>query len=236
MSSSFNDEIYENSWISLADKLLPPRGKDKSKISVALMKKIIEIEGIRTHDQWGALIEATDGGEDEPNSKNYVYKLLALYYAELRELDDLPPGQHPNHDPYRWLEYGSPLCKFGWPKDEAPSFKEWIRKSHQKKILPEGSSSGCIDPSIGQTKTTDQDKPWLVKDPRDPEPEQPWYTPARYFARKLARDDSTLLTKRDTLAKKVVQSLTNIGIKKRGGKKSFNPGTIKKAFSNVSLD
>lgn len=77
--------------------------------------------------------------------------------------------------------------------------------------------------------------PWNIKDSRDPKPEQPWYTPARYFARQLVREDSTLLTKRNTLANKVVQSLTNAGIKKRGGKKPFDPGTIKKALSNIDL-
>lgn len=82
---------------------------------------------------------------------------------------------------------------------------------------------------------TESCMPWEIKDYRDPEPEYPWYTPARYFARQLVKEDSTLLTKRHILAKKIVQSLTNIGIKKRGGIKPFDPGTIKKALSNVIL-
>ena len=63
---------------------------------------------------------------------------------------------------------------------------------------------------------TQMPDPWEIEDPKDPEPVQLWYTPARYFARQLVRDDSTLLTKRNTLANKVVQSLTNAGINKRG--------------------
>jgi len=78
-------------------------------------------------------------------------------------------------------------------------------------------------------------KPWLIPNPNDPEPAQPWYTPARYFARKLVVDDPTLLTKRDLLASKVVVSLRNASIYKRGGKKPFDPTTIKKALSNVNL-
>lgn len=78
-------------------------------------------------------------------------------------------------------------------------------------------------------------EPWIIKDPKDPEPEHPWYTPARYFARQLVSEDSTLLTKRRILAKKVVHSLTAAGINKRGGKKPFDPGTIMKALSNVFL-
>lgn len=78
-------------------------------------------------------------------------------------------------------------------------------------------------------------KPWRIVDPRDPKPEQPWYTPARYFARQLVIDDSSLLTKRNILAKKIGLSLVGAGIYKRGGKKPHDAGTILKALSKVSL-
>ncbi len=78
-------------------------------------------------------------------------------------------------------------------------------------------------------------KPWEIVDPNDPAPEQPWYTPARHFARQLIRDDTTLLTKRNILADKVVQSLSNAGVKKRGNRKNFGSETILKAFANVVL-
>ena len=42
---------------------------------------------------------------------------------------------------------------------------------------------------------------------RDPDPDEPWYIPARYFARQLVKEDSTLLNKKDLLAEKVAQSL-----------------------------
>lgn len=83
--------------------------------------------------------------------------------------------------------------------------------------------------------TPSNDKPWLIANPNDPEPEHPWYIPARYFARQLVKEDSTLLTKRSLLATKVVQSLTGVGIKKRGGVKPFDPDTVKKALANISL-
>ena len=79
----------------------------------------------------------------------------------------------------------------------------------------------------------DAAKPWLRVDPRDPSPKQPWYTPARYFARQLVVDDSTLLSKRDILAAKVSKSLTTAGIYKRGGTKALSADTVKKALSNV---
>ncbi|MGZ8927661.1 MAG: hypothetical protein ACXW03_04285 [Methylobacter sp.] len=78
-------------------------------------------------------------------------------------------------------------------------------------------------------------KPWEIHNPDDPPPTQPWYTPARFFARELVKEDSTLLLKKDSLAAKVVKSLSNVGIKKRGGKLPLDPATVKKAFSNISF-
>ncbi len=77
-------------------------------------------------------------------------------------------------------------------------------------------------------------KPWLIADPNDPDPEQPWYIPARYFARQLVKDDSTLLVKRNLLAEKVAHSLYNAGFTNRS-KKQYDYGTVLKAFSNVSF-
>lgn len=80
-----------------------------------------------------------------------------------------------------------------------------------------------------------EDKPWLVPDHKDPKAAQPWYTPARYFARQLVLKDSTLLTKKPILAEKVARSLFNVGICKRGGEKRLAPETVLKAFANVKL-
>lgn len=77
--------------------------------------------------------------------------------------------------------------------------------------------------------------PWLIQNKNDPAPEQPWYTPARYFARQLVKDDSTLLVKRSVLAQKTAKSLTNVGIFKRGGKEPLSSTTILKAFVNCLL-
>lgn len=112
-------------------------------------------------------------------------------------------------------------------------FQNPISPANTIQSEPLTATAKAEDTPVIQSKPSN---PWLIEDPRDPNPEQPWYIPARYFARELVKCDSTLLAKRDILAKKVVQSLTSVSIKKRGGKKPFNPGTIKKAFSNVSLD
>ena len=78
-------------------------------------------------------------------------------------------------------------------------------------------------------------KPWVIPDPSDPKAEQPWYTPARYFARQMVKEDTTLLGKRNVLANKVSGRLKDVGIFKRGGKKPFDGSTVLKAFANVSL-
>jgi hypothetical protein len=87
-----------------------------------------------------------------------------------------------------------------------------------------------------ESKVAQEDEnKWDVYDSRDPIPAQPWYTPARYFARQLVKGDPTLLTKRAKLATKVVQSLSGVGFYKRGGKLPLDSGTVLKAFSNVKL-
>ncbi len=84
-----------------------------------------------------------------------------------------------------------------------------------------------------------KEKPWLVVDPKDPlivpPKDQQWYTPARYFARQLVIEDSTLLVKRLTLADKVSSSLKGVGILKRGNKYPLAADTILKAFVKVTL-
>jgi hypothetical protein len=92
-----------------------------------------------------------------------------------------------------------------------------------------------VDPEKAEIGKDQKATPWLIPHPDDPKPKQPWYTPARYFARDLVKDDSTLLQKKDLLANKVVKSLSDVGIYKRGGKLPLDPATVLKAFSNVSL-
>jgi hypothetical protein len=76
---------------------------------------------------------------------------------------------------------------------------------------------------------------WTI-DSRDLHRVQNWYTPARYFARQLVKENPTLIAKKDLLAKEVVALLTSNRIFKRGGKLPFDPGTVKKAFVNVILN
>jgi hypothetical protein len=118
------------------------------------------------------------------------------------------------------------------------SLDDWASRRYGISILGDSefqqfdSSTDTSQPEP-QAPQPASEKPWLIAQPNDPLVMQPWFTPARYFARQLVADDPTLRLKRDQLANKVVQLLTDVGIFKRGGKKPFDPGTVKKAFVNV---
>lgn len=113
------------------------------------------------------------------------------------------------------------------------SLYRWSRECDE---VPELAAGGLqVRPERTSQPSTTSEQPWLVIDSRDPAPEQPWYTPARYFARQLVKEDSTLLTKKGALAKKVAESMAAVKTPRRGGVKALDPDTVRKAFSNVSL-
>lgn len=98
------------------------------------------------------------------------------------------------------------------------------------------ASAAKVQDGAGTSPSCD-DKPWLIAATNDPEPDYPWYTPARYFARQLVKDDSTLLVKREKLAEKTAASLAGVGVFKRGKKKlPLSAGTVLKSFVNVMLN
>jgi len=88
---------------------------------------------------------------------------------------------------------------------------------------------------FGPAKQPEDDKPWLIADPRDPDPKQKWYIAARYFARLLVKEDPSLRRKRLILANKVGKKFEEYGIYRRGGKEPPDPATIVKAFIKVDL-
>jgi hypothetical protein len=110
------------------------------------------------------------------------------------------------------------------------SVESWVIKKYGRSLTGALASNLPSPPKVSATV-----KPWLIMDPSDPAPIQPWYTPARYFARQFVREEPTLLTKRDALVERVAKALRAVGIKKRGGIKDLEPGTIKKALVNVRL-
>jgi hypothetical protein len=106
----------------------------------------------------------------------------------------------------------------------------WLTSDGMEYQFPQAAQ-----PLIGSQSGNANQNPWLIADPKDPAAKYDWYISARYFARQLVKADSTLLTKKDVLASKVVTSLSSTGFKKRGGAKNFDPATVKKAFTRVNL-
>jgi hypothetical protein len=78
-------------------------------------------------------------------------------------------------------------------------------------------------------------KPWLVANPKDPAPKQPWYVAARYFARELVKGDTSLLQKTAKLRNQIHESMKKVGVYKRGGVKPPDPETIQKALTGIEL-
>lgn len=93
--------------------------------------------------------------------------------------------------------------------------------------------SGTQDQVIN--RISNPQNPCWTPDPKDPPANQLWYTPARYFAKRLIKENPGLLLKRKILAKKIVEEFDSLNIKKRGGVHSFDPATILKALSKVKL-
>lgn len=119
---------------------------------------------------------------------------------------------------------------------------EWLTWAQSLGLsVHDGFRLEVLDLPVQQTEDkpklsgTLETKPWEVVDPKDPKPDQPWYTSARYFARELVKGDSTLLVKRPLLADKVTKSLAAVGIFKRGNKLPPAAGTVLRALSKVTL-
>lgn len=185
---------------------------------------------------------------------------IALKYSQsLDNCEWLYPSQHADDRLKKWLKTMREYEWEMWLEENFshPSSEDWawesqryhfldgyvfkIDMTRKRLIMLETNKSILVESTDNNDNQVEnirggEEKPWDKINPNDPTPEQPWYTPARYFARQLVINDSTLLNKRDNLARKVVQSLDNVGIKKRGGKKPFDPNTVKKALSNVKFN
>lgn len=184
-----------------------------------------------------------------------AWKVLLFTNSHISTLLGTAPGYFPFNNvrfEYRAI-YLANFATFLQQQNEQPSehIKAWfdaygvdfplltVLEAFDRKDTGNGKKKGRPEElflsATAEHITNPDNKPWLVKDARDPDPEQPWYTPARYFARQWVIENSTLLNNRNQLATKVSHSLQSVGIKKRGGKKPLSPETIKKALINIDL-
>lgn len=206
---------------------------------------------LNTVNDWEAValtlnINPSDINLDSIEGINYVYdeivpKHKTTYQKRMRLLEG-----------HRWEIYD--YLDGSYFSGNSSKFKEvflkkfllWLKYENQNWDLPHELKvyMGTLDnycPKISNKIQKVKDiennnkKEWLIKDVRDPEPEQDWYISARYFARQHLRNDKTLLIKREILASKVSDSLKIAKIFKRGGKKPPAPSTVLKALSNIDL-
>ncbi len=119
------------------------------------------------------------------------------------------------------------------PKSETPQI--FLNAPHETETDADLNKSDQQARLMQVETSTQNEKPWLIYNRNDPEPKYSWYTPARFFARALVKEDPTLLVKSGMLAKEVADAMKKVGCMKRGGKKPFDPTTVKKAFTNMNL-
>ena len=227
------------------------------KLRASCMKYIGQYINAPEHDATRRMFCKDAGGE--PLGRLEFEKQGAISYFQNIDLEPREVaasyllGIISNHRKIAWLREPTPpygheqLQPLEKTEDNALTHQTNQAVSEYVQLLPDNEKAAlwsAWEYSLAPKSTQDTAKPeleisktnpWEIVDPRDPEPEHTWYTAARYFARQLVKENPTLLNKKDRLAQKVVQSLTGVGIKKRGGKKPFNPGTVKKAFHNVNL-
>lgn len=113
------------------------------------------------------------------------------------------------------------------------SFVEWALNIVHWDIPKELKSLESTKKEVG---VEPNENPWDIHQEGDPQPIVLWYTPARYFARKLIKENPRLLKRRDSLCFEISKELDAHRIYKRGGKEAPDPETIKKALSNIKLD
>ena len=113
------------------------------------------------------------------------------------------------------------------------SLKHWAVKNLNLSILDDLPST-LSSQAKSKKDVTDDESPWLVPNPNDPEPEQPWYTVARYFARQVLKDFPQHSTNKAQLANKVAPLLKDAKFKPPG-KLAYDAGTIRKAFAKVKF-
>ena len=93
-----------------------------------------------------------------------------------------------------------------------------------------------LEPTKKEVGVEPNENPWDIHQEGDPQPIVLWYTHARYFARKLIKENPRLLKRRGSLCFESSKELDAHRIYKRGGKEAPDTETIKKAHSNIKLD
>lgn len=207
--------LIEGEAITRLTKYLTLKGKFWTKEGATYLVNGIDPETIQDSFHGQATIYAMSFAGERITENTSLYFRRAKEVLDVLNLDDMP-------------EKISPIDFIEWCVAKGIN-TEWITNNDEWGDYVTRHSTAIAD------APANNEKPWLIPDPRDPAPEQPWYTPARYFARKLIEGDSTLLTNKPKLEEQVVLALNNAGIKNARNGKFFRNNTILKAWANVDL-
>ena len=232
--------IQKKRFISILTAL----SNEDSPVSCTVMANAIETSPLRILDSFGRRNLANDNGSEDKESKAFALKALEEHNDVMH-----PDGPYeiPEDHPY-WEN--TPLNLFGWVEDELPNFeitdpnldkldiqeiKEKLITNSKKTKFSPIKIMDQLAPEATKKNVSACASPWDIKDPRDPPPDHKWYTSARHFARQHIKTNPMLAKNKQKLATEVSKSLASVGIYKRGNKRPFDPSTILKSFSNVSL-
>lgn len=127
------------------------------------------------------------------------------------------------------------LSREGMPYITLESLRKWADTNQTIAHVRLQLLSSDVPVAPGSNGRDRNERWWQPVDGDPPAKPDSWYIPARYFARELVKVNPTLGNKRDLLAKQIVKKLTEEGIYKRGGVKSLDPATVKKALVNVKF-
>jgi hypothetical protein len=134
-----------------------------------------------------------------------------------------------------WVRNRGPFPRRAYEVEiDLPSFFKWLVNDVDWKNLPVEILNLVLGKTTKNLAATPV-KPWLVANPKDPAPKQPWYVAARYFARELVKGDTSLLQKPARLRNQIHESMKKVGVYKRGGVLAPDPGTIQKALTGIEL-
>ncbi len=127
------------------------------------------------------------------------------------------------------------LADFDSIKVDWPKFVKWLEDDIQWPGLPNSGVRNLGQQTTQTNPSQSNVSPWLIHDPKDPQPKHDWYVPARYFARAELKKDPELIKNKKRLCVLVSKHMVANKIFKRGGVSPHDAETLIKALHKVKL-
>jgi len=135
-----------------------------------------------------------------------------------------------------WLiDLVNDLTDFDSIKVDWPKFVKWLEDDIQWVGLPSSGVRNLSQQTSQKNPSQLKASPWLIHDPKDPQPKHDWYAPVRYFARAEVKKDPALIKNKKQLCALVSKHMVANKIFKRGGALPHDAETLIKALHKVKL-